>query len=62
MLETVKRYIKELPDQDFEDFYQNYIFNVQDQNITVEVSSVKTTDILSLDKLIAKLHKELLGK
>ena len=62
MLETVKRYIKELPDQDFEDFYQNYIFNVQDQNITVEVSSVKTTDILSLEKLIAKLHKELLGK
>lgn len=61
MLETIKTYIKELPEQDFDDYYQNYIFEVQDQNITAEVSSVKTTDILSLDKLIARLHKELLG-
>lgn len=61
MLETIKAYIKELPDEDFDEFYQNYIFEVQDQNIELEVSSIKTADILSLDKLIAKLHKELLG-
>lgn len=61
MLETIKTYIKELPDEDFDEFYQNYIFEVQDQNIELEVSSIKTADILSLDKLIAKLHKELLG-
>lgn len=60
MLETIKAYIKELPDEDFDEFYQNYIFEVQDQNIELEVSSIKTADILSLDKLIAKLHKELL--
>ena len=61
MLETVKKYIEELPDQDFEDFYQDYIFGIQDQNIVAEVSSVHAADILSLDRLIAKLHKELLG-
>lgn len=61
MLDTIKTYIKELPDQDFDDFYQQYIFRVQDQNIIAEVGSVKTSDILSLDRLIAKLHKELFG-
>ena len=61
MLETIKAYIKELPDENFDEFYQKYIFEVQDQNIELEVSSIKTADILSLDKLIAKLHKELLG-
>ena len=61
MLETIKAYIKELPEMDFDDYYQNYIFEVQDQNLELEVSSLKTADILSLDKLITKLHKELLG-
>ena len=60
-LDTIKCYIKELPDQDFDDFYQQYIFRVQDQNIIAEVGSVRTSDILSLDSLIAKLHKELFG-
>ena len=61
MLSTVKTYIQELPDIPFEDYYQNYIFDVQDRNIEMEVYSIKTNDILSLDRLIAKLHKELLG-
>lgn len=61
MLDTIKAYIKELPDQDFDDYYQDYIFRVQDQNLLAEVESIKTSDIMSLDKLIAKLHKELFG-
>jgi len=61
MLDTIKCYIKELPDQDFDDYYQNYIFSVQDQNLLAEIESIKTSDIMSLDKLIAKLHKELFG-
>lgn len=61
MLDTIKGYIKELPDQDFDDYYQNYIFSVQDQNLLAEIESIKTSDIMSLDKLIAKLHKELFG-
>jgi hypothetical protein len=62
MLETIKTYIKDLPCTSFEDYYQNYIFDVQDANIEAEVKSIKTSDILSLDRLIAKLHKELLGQ
>ena len=61
MLDTITEYIKELPDQDFDDYYQNYIFSVQDQNLLAEIGSIKTSDIMSLDKLIAKLHKELFG-
>ena len=60
MLNTIKAYITELPEYNFDLYYQNYIFDVQDQNIFTEVSSIKTNDILSLDRLIAKLHKELL--
>ena len=62
MLETVKSYIDDSSDTSFEDYYQNYIFEVQDMNIEAEVKSVKPNDILSLDKLIARLHKELLGQ
>ena len=61
MLNTIKTYIKETPDIPFDEYYQRYIFKVQDANIDAEVSSIKTDDILSLDRLIAKLHKELLG-
>lgn len=59
MLETIKSYIEDLPKDTFDTFYQKYIFEVQDINIAKEVSGVKTDDILSLDRLIARLHKEL---
>ena len=61
MLDTIKTYIKEVPNIPFDEYYQRYIFKVQDTNIESEVKSIKTDDILSLDRLIAKLHKELLG-
>lgn len=61
MLDTIKTYIKETPNIPFEEYYQRYIFNVQDMNINAEVASVKPDDIISLDRLIAKLHKSLLG-
>lgn len=60
VLEGVKAYINELPDQSFAEFYEQYVCRVQDMNLMAEVNSVKTSDILSLDKLIAKLYKELL--
>ena len=56
----IKAYIQNLSNTPFEDYYQNYIFKVQDQNILAEVGSIKTNDIMSLDRLIARLHKELL--
>ena len=61
MLDTIKSYIKDTPNIPFEEFYQRYIFNVQDNNIAAEIASIKTDDILSLDRLIARLHKELLS-
>lgn len=60
MLDSIKRYIKELPDLEFGEFYQRYICDVQDENLLVEVGSVKTDDIISLNKLIEKLHKSLI--
>ena len=59
MLNTVKSYIEDLPDMPFDEYYQRYIFEVQDQNIKAEVGSVKLGDVLSVDKLIAKLYNEL---
>lgn len=61
MLDTIKTYIKETPNMPFDEYYQRYIFRVQDANIEAEVGSIKTDDVLSLDRLIAKLHKALLG-
>ena len=57
MLETVKTYIAELPDTPFEVFYQEYICDVQDQNIQMEINSIQTDEILSVNKLLDKLHK-----
>ena len=59
MLDTVKAVIEELPDTPFDEYYQRYIFEVQDQNIKAEVGSVRLEDVLSVDKLIARLYNEL---
>jgi hypothetical protein len=56
MLETIKSYIQGLSDIPFPEFYQNYICYVQDQNIWVEVNSIKTDEILTLTKLIERLR------
>lgn len=61
MLDTVCSYISESPDTPFAEYYQRYIFSVQDQNISAEVASIKTDDILSLDRLVARLSKEVYG-
>ena len=61
MLETIKSYIKELPDTDFDTYYQTYICNIQDSNVVSEIDSIGLDTTLPLDKLITKLHKELLS-
>ena len=55
MLETVKTYIKEIPDVPFGEFYQRYICYVQDMNIQAEINSIKPDDIISLNKLLTGL-------
>ena len=58
MLETVKRYIKELPDIEFNEYYQQYIFSIQDENIYSE-TAINDTTFISIDKLLGRIRKEL---
>lgn len=58
MLETVKQQIKELPDISFNEFYQRYIFSVQDENIYSE-TSFKDSTFFDLNKLLGKIRREL---
>ena len=59
MLNTVKRYIEELPDIPFSQYYQTYICDVQDMNILAEINSVNTKDMVSLHKILERLKYEL---
>ena len=57
MLDSIKTMIKELPELPFDVFYQEYICDVQDQNVQAEIATVQTDEIISLNKLIDKLRK-----
>lgn len=54
MLETIKEEISKLPDINFNDYYQQYILDVQDENIYKD-----NLENLSIDALIGRLRKEL---
>lgn len=56
MLDTIKVYIKEVPDVPFDEFYQRYICYVQDINVQMEVKGIRTDEIVSLNKLLARLN------
>lgn len=58
MLETVKQQIKELPDISFEEYYQRYVFSVQDENINSMVNFNDST-FFNLDKILGKIRREL---
>lgn len=58
MLETVKQYIEELPDIDFTDYYQQYIFSIQDENLRLETAFQDPT-FEDINKLLGKIRKEL---
>lgn len=58
MLNTVWEYIHTLPDIPFEDFYQNYIFRVQDMSISIEVDKMTSDDIVSLKKILTALKSQ----
>lgn len=59
MLEILKQIIVSTPNTSFAEYYQNYIMEIQDYNLGLEVKDLRNADILSVDKLIHKLHKEL---
>lgn len=58
MLDSVKQKIEDLPDKSFNQFYQEYIFKIQDDNLEREVSTVKSNGVISLTKLVNELHKQ----
>ena len=66
MLETIKYMIQNVPDVTFHQHYMNYVISVQDRNIAQEVGAtfrnlspdVKT--LKDVDKLISKIHKEVI--
>ena len=62
MLNNVKQLIYSIQDNDvpFSQYYQQYIFDVQEQSIQYEVDQLKNADILSLERLIDKMYKEMI--
>lgn len=62
MLNNVKQLIYSIQDNNvpFSQYYQQYISDVQDQAIQYEVDQLKDADILSLERLIDKMYKEML--
>lgn len=51
MLDTVKQYIKNVPDISFQQFYQLYVTSVQDSNIDREVSYLINRNILGVNSM-----------
>lgn len=58
MLEHVKQYIESLPDIDFNTYYQDYVFAIQDENLEAE-NQFNDPTFNDISKIIAKIHKEL---
>ena len=57
MLETVKQYIADLPQEDFNTYYQKYVLAIQDENIGLEYKQEITFS--DINKLISKIQQEL---
>lgn len=51
MLDTVKQYIKDVPDISFQEFFQMYVLSVQDSNIDREVSYLINRNILGVNSM-----------
>ena len=58
MLDTIKQYIANLSDVDFDTYYQNYVCDVQDENIGLE-NHFSDNTFNNIEKLIARIQKEL---
>lgn len=59
MLDNIKQLISSTPDIPFSQYYQQYINDIQDQSLGYEVEDLNKADLLSLDRLINKLYKEM---
>lgn len=62
MLGTVKSYISNLPDIPFNRYFNNYIMDVQDDNIENEMKfllSRNTLNIYMMDNIISETYRRL---
>lgn len=51
MLTTVKKALKEIPDTDFREYFQRFIFSVQDSNIEAELHFLLKYNQLNTDMM-----------
>lgn len=58
MLETIKSYIRELPDTDFNTYYQQYVLSIQDENLMSE-TQISDSTFSSVSKLLVKIQREI---
>lgn len=61
MLDKIKKYISDLSDITFNEYYQSYVMQVQDRNIEFELKHLSSRNVLSIytmDQLIADTVKE----
>lgn len=61
MLETVKRFIHDLDDLDFSEYFANYVARVQDRNIDAEIETLRRQNNLNIyvmDRLMEKSVEE----
>lgn len=57
MLDTIKAYIKEIPNVPFDEFYQRYICYVQDTNVQSEINNIQSDEVMSLNKILKRLQQ-----
>lgn len=66
MLETIKYTIENIPDVTFHQYYIDHVIAIQDRNIENEINATfrnlcpESKTLLSIDKLISKIHKEVI--
>ncbi len=58
MLDLVKSYIKDLPDIDFNTYYQQYVLSVQDENLMSE-TQISDSTFTNVSKLLVKIQREI---
>lgn len=66
MLETIRSYINNLDDRNFQEFYQDYIFDIQDNLIELEFKylishNMGLMSICNYEKLVNKEMQELMS-
>lgn len=65
MLETVKNYIRSIPDEPFYTYYHRYILEFQDELLSREANHLskkvsRLEDLTSTEVAVSAMHKELI--